>query len=894
MDIKDTFQNILEDGLSEDLPFFESDSAPNPLLSIRGLGQVDIPLDEDAAKAVLSANVQFNNPAWQEWLGDSEYIFEKLVLTNSDSYEQSCTEPLSTLTIILPSNFTGGHVEFHDHGRTSRVDIPAQTTSVIALYPGVQQTVFPISSGYLLALVYRSSTPPPETPTQRLRRCFAAWEAVPEPPFLAILLQNKYTALNITGDDALLLSLLRPLAEERGFSLHWAFIEITSHYPEYPSFSYDETFMQSEISSFFEDSGSSDLDVAITRVVDINGVAVRNHTLSLKSGDLIPWQSDDVLREPDIQLENYAVFNRTALVISHPSDNLFGGDSNESARIILRGRESATPRDKHLASQLLQWCSTTDSPHHDVVADTVRLLRECAERWQDVDLLNNLIQVCGIGLVGPAGFVSAYKSFGWHTVEDLFTKVVDAEPCPIRRWALLGYLMNGAIETDVQVWCRQSKPQVQNQIDQEQVKWMVQMSVVEGGKMLEDILHPQLIPEGLPVTEFWVPYLRGLHEHEESIGPVGPIIAAVVPQVSSFPTRIVNGTDLQPIIAFILLCIEVGRSDLCTKIAEKIRLRMRIQPAYYYFALASCLGKFKSEKLVSSLKPFFVDAVRILLSPSYAPLDGQLAFVQWTTPVSEAVMNAAKRAGGAAILNQLISTNQDVLRRDTDTLQRMARSIVATMSMPDDPEYETLKNRVVTAAVDAFRHQGRTIAELEALVDFCLEVEAPATTLEVFLSRVAASPGGADVLIFFASRNDMGMERFAATVFESWAEYNRTELEESAEATTSQTIQRLWDFGCSEVGCQVCPDLRNFIRTSVVPEVRFQQRAQVRKHIEQQLEAWGAGSVGLTWRTISHGSPHSLEIMKPKDTSQVLWDEYFATGRRLLEVLGLGEDYSWM
>ncbi|KAJ3497068.1 hypothetical protein NLJ89_g10399 [Agrocybe chaxingu] len=188
--------------------------APNPVLTIEGLGTIGLPLNERDATAIIAsmtpkpsgkgkkgkaakdtreawevegAKVAFGNGEWTQWvdgticrevwtaLGVQQHhnSMTKLVLrcvvlskgphTLSTESSQRPEGTFATAVIFLPSQHTGGQVNLsHSSVTKSFDDAPKSITSTTLLtwYNAVQQQVQPIESGYRLALVYNVVQPP--------------------------------------------------------------------------------------------------------------------------------------------------------------------------------------------------------------------------------------------------------------------------------------------------------------------------------------------------------------------------------------------------------------------------------------------------------------------------------------------------------------------------------------------------------------------------------------------------------------------------------------------------------------------------------------------------------------------------------------------------------------
>ncbi|PPR07884.1 hypothetical protein CVT24_005621 [Panaeolus cyanescens] len=202
----------------------ESD-APNPGLTIEGLGLIGSPPSERDIAAIVSlsapappkkgrkkptnnttvqtiveiepAKVSFANPAWapfvqkvitqKVWktLGLAPFTTRpkcelyKLLLyqkgaqgfTSSMSSTAKADGMFATVIVVLPSAFEGGQVHVSHAGATTVLDISKESTfstSVLAWYTDVVQEVKPLTAGYRLALSYNLIHTSPDTPKPAL------------------------------------------------------------------------------------------------------------------------------------------------------------------------------------------------------------------------------------------------------------------------------------------------------------------------------------------------------------------------------------------------------------------------------------------------------------------------------------------------------------------------------------------------------------------------------------------------------------------------------------------------------------------------------------------------------------------------------------------------------
>ncbi|KLO18810.1 hypothetical protein SCHPADRAFT_806563, partial [Schizopora paradoxa] len=278
--------------------------APNPLLHIEGFGVLGLPLSAPEAKRVISTSVtqqapfgmgertvvdktvrdtweidgskiQFGNPRWTTWMADvvvphicgnlgvniastaprAELYKLLLYETGSHFLPHQDTEKapgmFATIVIVLPSEFSGGSLHLSHAGKTETIDIATKSTSMthaLAWYTDVYHSVYPVASGYRLALSYnlvhsKSLKPSLNVLAEKttiLRHVLLSWKQAKEGKValqmsvtdqLCYLLSHEYSQVNLLasalkGKDASIVAQLKPIAEELGFGLFIANIEL--------------------------------------------------------------------------------------------------------------------------------------------------------------------------------------------------------------------------------------------------------------------------------------------------------------------------------------------------------------------------------------------------------------------------------------------------------------------------------------------------------------------------------------------------------------------------------------------------------------------------------------------------------------------------------------------
>ncbi|KAJ6546859.1 hypothetical protein B0H19DRAFT_244021 [Mycena capillaripes] len=268
-------------------------SAANPGLNVKGIGILGLPLSERDAKLVQSLIVsstnvshpvgnvweldshaiECSNPAWATYLDEIvlKDIWKKLAPhcsrprlelqslllweASSDILEYECTEnpkrvtdEFATIHVILPSFYTGGHVQLSFAGCSENYDLSATSsfsTSLVGWYHGVDCLIKPVESGRRLALSYRlvrgNDGPQPGLPAMTdklhdLRRFLRKWSDIQEyepdaaPSIVAYPLLHEYRDNDLRADilkleDRHKVIHLKCLCDDLGFQLGLATLD---------------------------------------------------------------------------------------------------------------------------------------------------------------------------------------------------------------------------------------------------------------------------------------------------------------------------------------------------------------------------------------------------------------------------------------------------------------------------------------------------------------------------------------------------------------------------------------------------------------------------------------------------------------------------------------------
>ncbi|EAU82069.2 hypothetical protein CC1G_09671 [Coprinopsis cinerea okayama7 len=195
--------------------------------------------------------------------------FYKLLIYKPGGHTQKAEGMFATVIVLLPSEYEGGEVKITHSGKTDIIDlnyISNRGMAIMAWYTDVLHEIKPVTSGYRVALSFNIihtspnvPTPTLKVPTQlteddktaKLRAVLEKWarngfpkkeafhagrgyyDVINPPPFFAYILQHEYSERDLSdgmsclkGQDAHKIGLLLALANELGFKLAFANLEI--------------------------------------------------------------------------------------------------------------------------------------------------------------------------------------------------------------------------------------------------------------------------------------------------------------------------------------------------------------------------------------------------------------------------------------------------------------------------------------------------------------------------------------------------------------------------------------------------------------------------------------------------------------------------------------------
>ncbi|KAJ7689035.1 hypothetical protein B0H17DRAFT_1067547 [Mycena rosella] len=742
------------------------------------------------------------------------FSFKKLVIHESSSptthYKEPVDEDESNTKIgdfiaVLPSIFQGGQLQLHHTGQVKSLNFAHQSglaTSIVAAYSGVEQTLAGVTSGYRLSLVYdilfpithadvRPTLPEMQGATQKLYNIMLSWkqDASGEAPgSLACLLHHKYTstknfrAQSLTGVDALLISHLYPLARQLKFRIYFAQVRLTvstmASAPDdgygcgygrsygrgwgrrrYNYYDYDDDDEIDE-DEFEDDEGSREESLVLSRVVDLCGMPV-NVNIDLEAEDLINGSiTDQAADTTNFEIEERtmatrtAVYNRTVLLI-WPKDsdadlNVTVGDIYDYACNTLQSSLTVAPTEKErkLVDQLLECCQTR--PQEPKLPRVVQVLRESADRWNDVAILLRALKACGVdkntGRMGPEGFVSAYQAFGWAALKDCYNDAMKNDESNARRHALLARLTQMAADeedAEVAAWCTAQADSILrslSKVDAARIPWLADLGLSRGGEFLRDVIFPQLQAQKLDKT-FWMPFIQRLQQTMRDIPTTAPdVVSGLIVQcvaqtarnLPAFPTRVIQNPygyhvterhekSSEAVLEVVKLCVETRNEALCVKIFSRMReaarlgnFRAEFPPWLYYAELCASVNLYlqtvpATAAMEAIFRPFFVDAVDWLISAARTAPGGKTIT---PCPLNEqhkaTIMLAARKVGGISVLKQRLTA--DALKgHDSSTLQGLVRSVAKEFprqALVHDPvalqAYNDVVIGLVRTAIDTF------------------------------------------------------------------------------------------------------------------------------------------------------------------------------------------------
>ncbi|KAH8120345.1 hypothetical protein DFH11DRAFT_55253 [Phellopilus nigrolimitatus] len=532
--IKADLESVISKGFDFDGEFaysyrYSIDDTPNPCLNITGLGPIGLPLSERDARGImdicektcaelrtkganlelLSDQVSFDNPAWEQWvqaellstvcaeldisdLETKKCRFERLTLHKEGSslgrLESGMLDgKFGTVDIVLPSLFTGGRLQFLHAGKVKSYD-PAHrsalSTSVVASYSGVVHTQENVQSGYCLVLSYNllhsddhpdhfPSIPEMLGPIRRLRHVLMSWKQGYEidgddwPSALACLFRHKYPktanfgAQSLKGADALLLSHLRHVAHALRFKMFLAHIKlyvrgnvsISGRRRQcgcgYSSDWCDDDDVDVDVDKLEMDNDEVDEEVVLEKIIDVDGMPVEIPHLEIGMDNIViniaSWR-DDPPDKKDFEGEEY---ESGTLTYMYERKAVLVWPKSANYPVVIGGAYEYT------CNALRSSLSTQPSRKENKLVDS--LMKCCETRHHDVATMRAAVQVLretADRWNDPQVFLRAMRACGVDRRIDLLGKEGFISAYQAFGWENLKNLFADSVNNDLSNACR--------------------------------------------------------------------------------------------------------------------------------------------------------------------------------------------------------------------------------------------------------------------------------------------------------------------------------------------------------------------------------------------------------------------------------------------------------
>ncbi|KAJ7666689.1 hypothetical protein DFH06DRAFT_1184497 [Mycena polygramma] len=888
--------------------------------------------------------------------------------------------------VVLPGHFQGAQLQLRHAGQAKSLNFAHQSglsTSVVAAYSGVEHTLAGVSSGYRLSLIYdivqpitqvgyRPTLPEMQGATQKLHNIMLSWKqntTGEAPQLLACLLQHKYSktpnfsAKSLTGADALLISHLHPLARELKFRIHLAHVTLTVSTPceaddpgEYGGYGgygrrgYGGGWGRGRYYDDYDDDEDEDIDEEefvdreedreehmSVQIVDLRGLPV-DARFALNAGDLLNGSitdddpdTEDFERDDRTSATRIQIYNRTVLLI-WPRDSAIDssvsvGDVYDYACNALRSSLTVAPtgREKKLIDQLLQRCQT--HRQEAKLQQVVQVLRESADRWNDVQILLRTLKACGVdknsNLMGPEGFVSAYQAFGFDALKNFYEETMKNDISNTRRHTLLARLTQMGVEeedAEVSSWCKNQAEVVLrslSNIDAAQIPWLADLGLSRGGEFLRDVIFPQLHAQKLDKT-FWIPFLRQIQLSMKNIPTTSPevvkelivqCVAETVRNLPAFPTKAApyyyggqqQEKDSGAILEVIKLCVDTKNEALCADIFKKMHDAARLGaypqafPPWIYHVelftpLIQCMQSAPAHVVLdSTFRPFFLNLIDAMVSGARTTPDGKTI-----TPCpladghKDTIMSAARKAGGITVLKERL-TAMTLKGHDSGTVQTLARRIMKEFprtQMHDNMAKQAYNDLIITLvriAIDTFNVSPTATAgypyyysnapsdRMIDMVKFCFEVGTQNQCQRILL-RLVPPPSGTTVAQHISKTLAPFLPVLGKYLVSRQLDFQTDPFKMFAAAVVKSFADNVMSQKPSEVvpvaqlqriGCQACAECLA-LKAFFLSDKPSIAFARVQT-IRTHLERQLASTrgLGVTWQTIKGRSPHTLSVTKP-------------------------------
>ncbi|KAF7294673.1 hypothetical protein MIND_01004300 [Mycena indigotica] len=627
-------------------PVNETPGSPSESLNIPGIWEIPADKVSVSNSVFLDWLQDVGGPESLDCIGASEqsgrvqYVLKGLVIHEASQYAfsfvpstsllltkqkrlarrtiQTSSNKLGELVVILPCSYTDGNIT-HAHldedfplDLTQDCNRRKQTFSVISAHAGVVEIVSPVTTGFRVSLLYDILhdgswlLPSLLSPKQRLIRLLSPWASQVVSTWsyphgvLGCLLKHSYThsaafdSSSLAGtSDELLFKLFCIVARELGFHIFFGQIELLVR-----------SEVARELNRQFWDSEIEKASIAT--IFDVNGIPVAVE--ELEQGLI---QQENLVIQDGIQLEPaisvtysaekthiFSMYRHTGLLLwPHSTKGLSVKAADkivEYAQEVLEDSQTMTPsrKEKVLFNALLGWCKSQDS---DAVVLPARLLQKCSRQWWDPELFFRAALACGcdksIAVLGPEGYVSAYLEFGWlNSIRNLCEAALINDNSKLRKWCLIVCLWEKAMlygDLQLEAWCEGHQSRLLSSLAELQpsdIPWLMSLCMSGGGKYLRNVIYPHLVSQWLPIEAFWIPFMRGLHEHRARIPyledpkAVYDVIELAIQHVtaclSPFPTKFVGDEEVQDvnIVAELMCCcLEIDHgTSICVALTSKM------------------------------------------------------------------------------------------------------------------------------------------------------------------------------------------------------------------------------------------------------------------------------------------------------------------------------------
>ncbi|PBK91652.1 hypothetical protein ARMGADRAFT_1106638 [Armillaria gallica] len=953
--------------------------------------------------------IHFHNPEWDTWIKQSvlpaicENIgvdplrthceLDKLLLLEPDSpdltQDNASMDPsmFGTMNITLPSEFTGGTLCLQYGDCTRVIAFPPNTsltTTAVGSFVNVTHHMESVTLGNRLSLTYRllysSEGPLPFLPNPQgvkdgLTTVFKSWntpDTAGKPTVLACVIADE--------DDALATSVFN-IANQLGFRVYYADIDYTltgsvtferrqnrdcwdgNGFDDYEE---DLNGSDSDSDEDPEDFEPDDYEMPsyadevfdIVEITDLSGMPVNIPDLQLSRSSVINGRLDNGEVKDQSYEHDYdeGTVTRTwsaqvALILPpwSPLVAVIGDAFDYACNLLEESLSTARNAEELKLVDILVQCCEDEKRRKDVpsISKAVGILRETADRWNDVDTFLLVAKRCrlhtNIDFMGIEGFVSVYLAFDWERIESFFADTIKQAKTNVKRVALVKKLAETAREgsdDEVTNWCSQNDKVVLDSlrnVKRRDVKWLISYIKNHGIDFFRSGLLPQLQKQPFN-QDFWLPFLRRLHTgkglsplprdfdstishcvlHVVTVSPLFPLSPHEPKKPNSAIAR--DFVNISCIKDLVQLCVDTNTIEHCKLIFKRMQPIIAVSPGAWktYHALVPDLSQLTNSHLQLSgpLSEFFETAARQLLHNSQSITDSN------TEPLLLALRQTShaflKQLMAPPCIGYLAKTRSQQLRNVAGLLQNK----LLPLSNGDSSERNDVAEIIlqcVTQIILAF--------DFSTLVG--LSESDPSRALGSivelfnlgFLSGcgVAASQVIFDRLLLYANQKEymyavlcpfikvllartvrMGLQltvppfsAFCAKVASIYA------LEIMTPKPDEAVSLQLRSIGC---GCTLCTNLRAFFNNGKAIHTVTGSHSE-RGHVEKKLNEVRAGHFKVAWETVHDSYRPILRITKPKVMRvHGAWLARSQNGQNLLASMGteatqrqiMGGDYDWI